>query len=182
MASRPPERIDAGPVALRRHCVADAEAIAAAVSESLDDLRVWMPWATAEAATVSGQRARLAEVEPHWDQDTDYSYVIVVPDRQAVVGGCGLHRRIGPGAIEIGYWVGVAHQRRGYASAAAAALTDAALGLDGIERVEIHCDLANTRSRAIPHRLGYRLDRVEPDEVVAPGEVGQNMVWLKERA
>lgn len=45
--------------------------------------------------------------------------------------------RIGPGGLETGYWVHQAHTRRGLATAAAAALTDAALALPGIDRVEI---------------------------------------------
>lgn len=35
-----------------------------------------------------------------------------------VVGGCGLHRRVGPGGLEIGYWVHAAWTRRGIAAAA----------------------------------------------------------------
>ena len=47
-----------------------------------------------------------------------------------------------------------------------------------MERVEIHCDQANHLSAAVPERLGYRLDRVEPDEIRAPGESGRSMIWV----
>lgn len=49
----------------------------------------------------------------------------------------------------------------------------AALALSAVRRVEIHCDEASTRSAAVPRRLGYRLDRVEDDEVTAPGQIGR---------
>jgi RimJ/RimL family protein N-acetyltransferase len=181
MLSRPPEHLDAGVVALRRHRVEDAAAIARAVAESLDHLRPWMPWATADAGRVGPQRRRLREVLPDWEADTEYSFLIVAPEQDQILGGCGLHRRVGEGGIEIGYWVHAAHTRRGYATAAAKALTQAAFCLDGIARVEIHCDRANIASQAIPRRLGYVLDRVEPDEVEAPAETGESMIWVLTR-
>ena len=97
------------------------------------------------------------------------------------VGTIGLHRRLADYAVEIGYWTVAAKTRRGYATAAAQAMTQVALALPGTRRVEIHCDEANTRSAAIPQRLGYRLDRIEDDGVRAPFETGRGMVWIKER-
>lgn len=169
----PPAEITAGPLLIRRGVPDDAEALARAVEESLDHLRPWMPWATPESATASMQRTRL---EGGWTDD-DHAYLIIDASG-AVVGGCGLHRRIGPGALEIGYWVHVEHIRRGYATTAAAALTRAALALTGIERVEIHCDEANLASAAVPRRLGYRLDRIEDSVATAPAETGRSMIWV----
>lgn len=174
---RPPEVLDAGGgVQLRRHRVEDAEGIAAAVAASLPELRPWMPWATEEAGQPEVQRVRLEEVVPHWEAGSDFSYVIVVDGH--VVGGVGLHARIGPGALELGYWLQSQYTDRGIATACAGALTAAALALSELNRVEIHCDEANTRSAAIPQRLGYRLARVEDDEVTAPGEIGRSMIWV----
>ena len=51
-------------------------------------------------------------------------------------------------------------------------------GLSDIQRAEIHCDEANVASAAVPRRLGYHLDRIVPDEVEAPGEVGRSMIWV----
>ena len=50
----------------------------------------------------------------------------------------GLHRRIGPAALEIGYWLHPDYPGRGYATKAVSALTEAALSLHHINRVEIH--------------------------------------------
>jgi len=94
---------------------------------------------------------------------------------------CGARGRRSHGAIEIGYWIHVDRAGHGHGTAAARALTAAALGLPDVQRVEIHCDEANVRSQAIPRRLGYRLDRVEDDEVTSPGEVGRSMIWVLEK-
>jgi len=47
-----------------------------------------------------------------------------------------------------------------------------------VDRVEIPCDEANVRSQAVPRRLGYRLDRIEADDIKAPAEFGRSMVWI----
>lgn len=170
----PPETVEADRLLLRRATVLDAEAIATAVAESLEHLSRWMPWATPEAATAAAQRSRLSQQT--WGPD-EYGYVMVA-EADGVVGGCGLHRRIGPTGLEIGYWVHADHTRQGHATAAAAALTRAVLSLPGIERVEIHCDEANIASAAVPRRLGYRLDRIEDRAVESPAQSGRFMVWV----
>ena len=42
---RPNEQIEHAPVTLRRFRAEDADALFGAVTESLDELRPWMPWA-----------------------------------------------------------------------------------------------------------------------------------------
>jgi RimJ/RimL family protein N-acetyltransferase len=183
-AERPqlPERMrTASGAVLRRARPSDAGAFAEAVRESLDHLRHWMPWAVPVAAETPVQRDRLVMADASWADGTDYEFAILPADQRRVIGGCGLMRRIGPGAIEIGYWIHVDHTRQGHATAAAGALTDAAWTLPDVERVEIHCDEANVASAAVPARLGYRLDRIEDDEPQAPAVSGRSMIWIAER-
>ena len=174
----PPERIDAGDgIELRRSVPDDAEAIAEAVASSLDHLAQWMVWATNDAADPASQRARLQSITSSWDAGTDYGFSLWVERR--LVGCMGLHRRVAAGGIEIGYWLRSDCTGHGFMTAAARALTEAALSLPDVERVHIHCDEANVRSAAIPARLGYRLDHIADDEITAPGEVGRTMIWVK---
>ncbi|HKA83613.1 MAG TPA: GNAT family N-acetyltransferase [Acidimicrobiales bacterium] len=178
----PPERLPtASGAVLRRARPSDAEAFAEAVADSLNHLRRWMPWAVPVATEVTVQRDRLVMADASWGDGSDYEFAILPPDEGRIIGGCGLMRRIGPGAIEIGYWVHVDHTRRGHATAAAGALTEAAWALPDVERVEIHCDEANVASAAVPARLGYRLDRIEADEPTAPAVSGRSMIWIAER-
>ena len=100
---------------------------------------------------------------------------------EQVIGCFGLHRRIGPGAVKIGYWVHVDFTGLGYATACARALTQVGLALSGVVRVEIHADEANVISAAIPRRLGYRLDRVDERPPRAPAESGRLQIWVMER-
>lgn len=179
---RPPELIPLpGGVSLRRRREADGPGLNAAVRTNLAHLRPWMPWAN-EAPTLQHSNEMCRAGEEVWDQGTDFMFVAGLDDRPgSVVGAFGLHGRIGPGALEIGYWVHVDHVGRGLATAAARALTTAALALPGVDRVEIHCDRSNAASAAIPRKLGYRLDRVQDAEITAPAETGHNLVWVMDR-
>jgi RimJ/RimL family protein N-acetyltransferase len=156
---------------------ADGAQLALAVGESLDHLRPWISWASTPAAQVEVQHARCRKAEQLWSHGSDYLYALRRHRGDIVIGMFGLHRRIGPGAVEIGYWVHAGWTGQGHATAATAALTRAALALPDIERVEIHTDEANTASAAIPRRLGYRLVRVDAEPPEAPAETGRLQIW-----
>jgi RimJ/RimL family protein N-acetyltransferase len=163
MAEFPPERIDLDGVVLRRLRPADATLVAESIAANLTWLSPWMVWAVPLAGTVEEQRRRIPSAVAQWDEGASFQYLAVHPQTGAHLGTFGLERRIGPGAIEIGYWLAEDATGRGHATVAVRALTEVALGLTDIDRVEIHHDRANERSGRIPKRLGYRLDRIEAD-------------------
>lgn len=179
----PPEPIDldvAGGLALVRCDPALTVAAVRAVNESLEHLQPWMAWA-AEPATEASLGAFLAAGEEQWHARRDFAYSIVEPATGAVVGGCGLHARLGPAALEIGYWVHVDWIGRGIATAVARALTSAAFTIPGIERVEIHCEEQNHRSARVPEKLGYTFEGlIVPD--AGPCEGRSTQVWSIERS
>lgn len=178
MSASPPESFALRDATLRRAIEADAKPVAAAVTANLSHLAEWLSWATPEAATVEAQRERLRESQSKWAAGSDYAFVVTAGSPEAIIGGFGLHRRLGPGAIEMGYWLAEVAVGKGYATAAADALTKAALALPDVHRVEIHCDTANLRSNRVPERLGYRVDRVIDVDAIAPKETGQRTVWV----
>ena len=166
----------AGGVVLRRHGPADVDALHLAIEESRDHLRPFMPFADQARVDTAGFVELSAS---QWDEGTSFNYLITDATDGDVLGGCGIHRRVGPDAAEIGYWLRATATGRGVVTASAAALTDAGLALDGVERMEIHCDEANVRSAAVARRLGYRLDRIQPDAITSPGELGRMMIWVR---
>src|ERR1700732_4740627 len=146
MTERPDDLIEHGPVTLRRPRADDLDAVFQAVTESLDHLRPWMPWAaTYTRASAAGFLAKSAR---DWADGNEYNYAIITDD--VLVGGCGLMGRIGPGGLEIGYWVHRAWTRRGLATAASAALVEAAFRLPSVDRIEIVHDELTVR---LVHRL-----------------------------
>lgn len=170
----PPEEIVCPPVRLRRWVPEDLPALAEASAASWEELRPWMPWAQ-ERATEESSLPWLTSTQDQWRSGEAFQYAVV--ERDAVVGSCGLMRRIGAGGLEIGYWVRTSAAGHGLGTAAAATLTWAGLRLPTVDHLEIHCDAANVRSAAIPARLGYRLVETRAKEPVTPGESEQEQVW-----
>jgi ribosomal-protein-serine acetyltransferase len=178
--NQPREILTRGPVTLRRWRAADADAVYQVVMQSLEHLLPWMQWA-------SGYRHDDAvrftfQSEQDWESRVAYQYAITTDD--AVIGSCGLMRRIGPGGLEIGYWLHPAYTGRGLATTATAALVGQAFALPDIDRVEIVHDQANTASGGIPRRLGFTeiQRRTRAQGALAPGEVGIQVVWRLTRS
>lgn len=158
----------------------DSAQLAEAVSASLDHLRPWMLWATPAAAREDVQRETCRAKEGRWDSGSDYIYLLRERETGPVLGSFGLHRQVGSDAIEIGYWIHADIVGRGFATAGAAALTNAAHALPDVGQVIIRTDEANVFSSRIPQRLGYRLDRVEVRPPKAPAESGRQQVWVSD--
>jgi len=162
---RPADGLNRDGVVLRRWRVDEAGALHRAVAESFDHLVPWMPWAVADYAERDALEY-LVRAEHEWATGEAFAYRIVAADG-VTAGSCSLMARIGPGGLEIGYWLRPGYTGRGIATIATAALVDEAFRV-GADRVEIVHDAANVRSAAIPARLGFteveRLPRGdEPD-------------------
>jgi RimJ/RimL family protein N-acetyltransferase len=179
----PPERVEVdNGMYVRWLTVEDADDVARAVAESLDELRPWMPWADAQSADPGFQRERLRNHPQQRARREEWQYGIFGEDGAGMLGAIGLMTRRGPGTLEIGYWLRSDAARRGYMTNAARALTKAGLQVDGIDQMIIVCDEANLRSAAVPQRLGYKLERVETRAPEAPGETGRMQIWVTGRS
>jgi ribosomal-protein-serine acetyltransferase len=174
----PDEVIDLDAATLRRYREEDLDALLRAVTESLDHLRPWMPW----AANYTRQSAAefLARSARDWADGSEYNYAIISDG--ALAGGCGLMTRIGPGGLEIGYWVHRDWTRRGLATAASAALVEQAFRLPGVDRVEIIHDELNAASGGVPRKLGFTEVGRQPLSEPTPGGNGVGVVWRLTRA
>ncbi|WP_437835409.1 GNAT family N-acetyltransferase [Sorangium sp. So ce1153] len=177
---RPPARIVTARLTLRAWRPEDAPLIREAIDSSLAHLRPWMPWAVHEPSSIEATAALLEKFRDDFAAGRDFHYGIFTRDEREVLGGTGLHPRIGPGAIEIGYWLRETATRRGYATEAVARLTRVALEELGLTRVEIRCDPRNTASAAVPRRLGYRhVETLEANALTPAGEPRDTMVWAQ---
>ncbi len=137
-----------------------------------------MPWVAQEPEAVERKAARIRRWRAQFDAGEDFVFGMFDPDEKTVLGGIGLHRRIGAGAAEIGYWVHVDHVNQGYATEAAAALTRVGFQVERLVRIEIHTDPHNVRSAAIPRKLGFVHQVTVPGWIASPkAEPRDTMFW-----
>jgi RimJ/RimL family protein N-acetyltransferase len=134
----------------------DAPLLKEAIDSSLDHLRPWMPWARHEPQTLAQKVDLLRRFRGNFDLGEEFVYGILDIEEAAVLGGTGLHSRVGDHGVEIGYWIRASRVGQGLATEAAAALTRVALELCEVDRVEIRVDPANAPSLAVPRKLGFR--------------------------
>src|SRR3954469_13227302 len=156
--AEPPRRLVTERLLLRPHRPRDAALVKDAVDSSLEHLRTFMEWAWAAPEPESVVRDRLKEFRRSFDRGRDWIYGIFTRDESELIGGCGLHRRIAPDALEIGYWIRASRVRQGLAFEAAAALTRAAFERCGAIRAEIHVDPANSASISVAEKRGSGRD------------------------
>jgi RimJ/RimL family protein N-acetyltransferase len=156
----------------------DALYLQKSIQESFEHLRPWLPWVKEEPEELKVKIERLRLFRANFDLSKNYVYGVFDPNETELIGGTGLHPRVGSNAFEIGYWINVNHINKGYATEISAALTKVAFEIENVNRVEIHVDPNNTRSLTIPKKLGYvyeatlrnRCENIE-------GEPVDSMIW-----
>ena len=119
-----------------------------------------------------GMAARAAEIgdvgansPEHWEKPLGTSDVHIAlgifdrADNATVLGATGFHNLDWTvPAVEIGYWVIPEVQGQGYVTEAVSLLTDFAFAEFNANRISIHCDPLNERSKRVAERLGYQLE------------------------
>ena len=151
----PAYRIETPRLILRCWDPKDTALLKDAIDESLDHLRPWMPWAHKEPEEIEVKVQRMREWRARFDTNQDFVYGIFNTKETKVLGGTGLHTRLGKGAREIGYWIRQDCIHQGLATEAASALVKVGFEVDELNRIEIHCNPENEFSAAIPRKLGF---------------------------
>lgn len=174
----PAYRIETARLLIRCWNPADAPLLKAAVDANLDHLRRWMPWIAGEPTDIQAKIDTLRYFRGRFDLNQDFVYGIFTPDETRVVGGTGLHTRLGHNAREIGYWIHHEFINQGMATEVSAALTRVAFEIDRVARVEIHCDPENLASAAVPRKLGYTHEAtLRRRSQNSDGSPSDSMIW-----
>ena len=132
-----------------------AETLFKLVDQNREHLGYWFPWV--EDATVENPRKFIASGLEQLAKDNGFQTGIWVDGE--LVGVVGLHYISQQfRSTEIGYWLGEGYQGRGIMTKVCRYLCAYLFEELNLNRVEIRCSATNTRSRAIPERLGFRLE------------------------
>lgn len=152
-----------------------AQELASVVLANVDRLRPWMPWARGDYDADSAAdfiRRTLAD----FARDGQFSAAIRVNKKLA--GIVGFHR-LDPinRSTSIGYWIASEYEGRGIVTRCCRVLVDYLFDLRGLNRIQINCNVENTRSRAVPERLGFALEGVQREVEYNDGKFGDWAVY-----
>lgn len=139
---------------LRTAAIIDAYHELLAVNQ--ERLARWEPWAAKPPVREETQSFLEANARSWLDGSELPVAIAVKQDGQwHLAGALSLSVNSYLRSGEIGYWIGGDYEGRGLITRAAAAVLDQAFGPLGLERVSLHTDPANERSRAVARRLGF---------------------------
>jgi RimJ/RimL family protein N-acetyltransferase len=153
-----PDRFESDRLLIRSPLPGDGAEVHAAIEESLDELRPWMPWAHLEQ-TPDDVEANVRQSIADFVGRRDLRLHLYLRDGGGFVGSSGLHRIDWTvPRFEIGYWVRTSMTGRGFATEATRRIAEFAFDDLGAERVEIWCDAANERSAAVARGAGFTFE------------------------
>ena len=139
----------------------DAASIFALVEKNRSHLREWLPWLDFNTAVEDSE----AFIENALKQATEKSaLVMTICHRDLICGIIGFnvinsfHR-----VCEIGYWIDEDHQGSGIITKSTNALVKLAFTDLGMNKVCIPVAEQNVKSRAVPERLGFKIEGVARD-------------------
>jgi RimJ/RimL family protein N-acetyltransferase len=173
----PAYRIETKRLVIRCYNPSDAKLLEEAVTQSLEHLKPWMPWAHNEPVSIEARTKAMQGFRGRFDLGESYVYGIFNPEETRLLGGTGLHPRIGENQLEIGYWIHKDFINQGLITESTAALTKVAFEIIHVHRVEIHCDSGNLASAAIPHKLGYVHEGTLREKTPFLDHWSDSMVW-----
>jgi RimJ/RimL family protein N-acetyltransferase len=150
-----PYRIETERLVIRCYEPRDAPLVKEAVDSSLEHLRPWMPWAETEPQTLEEKITLVRGFRSRFDAGEDFPYGIFDAAEEQQLGGTGLMPRVGPGGLEIGYWMRANATRQGYMTEATAALTRVGFEVCAADRIEIRIEPRNEASLGVPRKLGF---------------------------
>lgn len=144
-------------VVLRAPQMSDYPAWAELRATSRDFLVPWEPlWAPDELSRASFRR-RVRHYLRDMREDMGYALFVYDTQSSALVGGitlCNVRRGVTQ-SCTLGYWVGAAHAKRGYMTAAVRAVVPFVFDSLELHRLEAACLPTNTASMRLVKRVGF---------------------------
>jgi ribosomal-protein-serine acetyltransferase len=135
-----------------------AEEAFALIQGNREHLSEWLPW-VGRMQTTDDFRYYIRHCRQQQADGTDYGYIIL--HNHVMVGRIGIHyiHKLNK-SCAIGYWLGKKFEGKGIITTACTALIEECFTTLGLNRIEIKCGTGNSKSAAIPERLGFTKEGV----------------------
>lgn len=173
----PAYRIETERLVVRCYQPSDARLLMESVTESVEHLKPWMPWAHDEPLPFEQKLQGVRRFRGKFDMQEDYVYGIFNLEETKLIGGTGLHTRLGDRQLEIGYWIHKDFVNKGLVTESTAALVKVAFEVIHVHRVEIHCDPGNQASASIPRKLGFTHEGTLRQKTPFLDRWSDSMIW-----
>ena len=149
---------------LRMPQVGDGSVVNQAILASLDEMKPWLPFVQTTPA-VADTEANIRESISNFMRRTGLRFLIFNKDTNDFIGTTGFQNiDWDVQKLEIGYWIDTRHAGKGYMVEAIDCLSRYAMEDLEMKRVEIRTEAENVKSRAIPEKLGFRLEGILENE------------------
>jgi len=135
-----------------------AEALFRLTDQDRAHLRQWLPWLDATRSVEDTLGFIRATQKQFGENDGFHTALLFRGEIAGMIGHIRIdwqHR-----STWLGYWLAESFQGRGLMTQACRAYIEHAFGELQLNRVEIRAATRNQRSRAVPERLGFRLEGV----------------------
>jgi ribosomal-protein-serine acetyltransferase len=135
-----------------------AEALFRLTDQDRAHLRQWLPWLDATRSVEDTLGFIRATQKQFGENDGFHTALLFRGEIAGMIGHIRIdwqHR-----STWLGYWLAESFQGRGLMTQACRAYIEHAFGELQLNRVEIRAATQNQRSRAVPERLGFRLEGV----------------------
>ena len=158
-------------VALVLRTPAIADQLHALIVANLERLARWEPWAVGNP-TLESTRGSVEAAGRAWLAGSALPMAIAVRvgGIWRLVGSVGLRIDGQRRTADIGFWIDGSYEGRGLVTRAVTAVLDEAFGPLGLEKVTLHAEVANDRSRALARRLGFVEEGVLRAAIAFPDE------------
>lgn len=153
---------------LREVSVNDAHAVFNLIDTNREFLRKWLPFVAYTKAT-SDTEAFIKSVTAEGNT-TDLVFAVLHKGQHAGIIG---FKSIDAAnlKLEVGYWLAENQQHKGIITRSCSALITYAFERMKMNRIQIKVGIGNTRSNAIPKKLGFTFEGVERDgELLSNGQ------------
>jgi RimJ/RimL family protein N-acetyltransferase len=139
-------------VEIRPHRPDDADALLAAIRESMTELMPWMPWCH-PGYGMNDARGFLETANAGRRDGTQFDFAVLADGVYA--GACGINRIDQLNRVaNLGYWMRSPLAGRGIMARAVRLLIDWTLAHTDLVRIEIVAAVGNTRSQRVAEKVG----------------------------
>jgi RimJ/RimL family protein N-acetyltransferase len=175
-----PDSLETNRLIIRAPRVGDGLEVNEAIIETLENLKLWMPWVF-PVPRVEDTEENIRGAVANFITRKDLRLNIYSKETGRLIGCSGLQNIDWDiPKFEIGYWVRKSFEGQGYITEAVEAITKFAIDTLGAKRIEIRCDSKNIRSRKVAENLGFNMEAIlRKSALNTSGEVVDTCIFAK---